>query len=89
MIKIENGCTRSRTVPNRWLYEITLNSGIHRFEFDAQPDERPEIGDFISGPDPRVLIKRDGYQINQDHRMWKDRFADTRAYDKMDPPETW
>lgn len=86
MVKIQAGCTRDRLVPNQWVYAFQNNEGYFEIRFMAQPDERPEIGDFIAN---NQLVKRDGYQINNDHRMWKDRFSDTRARDKMDPPETW
>lgn len=86
MIKIQAGCRRHAYIPNQWIYAWQDKEGYHTVFFSAAPDERPEIGDFIDGD---RLVKREGYQIDQDHSKWKERFEDTRAYDRMDPPETW
>lgn len=86
MIKIQAGCARHPQLPFWWTYGWQDKAGYHEVAFQAESDERPEIGDFIDGD---RLVKRVGYQIDQDHSKWKERFEDTRAYDKMDPPSTW
>lgn len=85
MLKIEGGCTQDYR--GKWRYDYTTVAGHYIVYFDAAEGEKPEIGDFIDASNR--LVKRQGYQINDDHRMWKERFEDTRAYDKMDPPKTW
>ena len=65
MIKIENGTMKQ---PNgSYRYEYTTEKDGHQVVFfTAAPGEIPEIGDFI---DNNKLIKRVGYQINNDGRM--------------------
>lgn len=85
MLKIENGVTKDYR--GKWRYDYTTVAGHFIVYFTSEEGEIPEIGDFIDASNR--LVKRQGYQINNDHRMWKERFEDTRAYDKLDPPETW
>lgn len=85
MLKIESGC--SKDYRGLWRYDYTTNAGHYIVYFSAAEGEKPEIGDFINSANQ--LVKRVGYQINNDHRKWKERFEDTRAYDKLDEPKTW
>ncbi len=82
MIKIEHGVYTHPTIPNRYIYAsvqvqaylkdyqslLEVKDETEAIEFTANPGEKPEIGDFISGG---RLVKREGYQVNGDWSRWK------------------
>lgn len=77
MIEIQNGCTRHPNKANTWIYTNMLLGPDRRdqvkmeeYEFTAQEDERPEIGDFIQNGS---LVKRTTPKVNSDWSRWKDK----------------
>lgn len=64
LVKIENGCFRNHD--QSWTYPHTTVEGFSQTVFTSVAGQVPEIGDFI---DKGKLIKREGYQINNDGKM--------------------
>lgn len=77
MIKIESGVRKLQNGKYRYDYwavdgpdevdKTIVRSTFHSVEFTAQPEETPEIGDFIDGSQ---LVKREGYQSTPGRMKW-------------------
>lgn len=71
LIKIEGGTEKLVGHPEgTYRYIRSTNEGIFSIVFLAAPGEVPEVGDFID-PVGKVLVKRQGYQINDDTSRWE------------------
>lgn len=80
MIKIESGVEQMHPMMpvegyDTYLYRYWQGTVEIKVLFMTVPGEVPEIGDFIEGG---LLIKRDGWQINDDTSKWE-----------VLPKETW
>ena len=77
MIKIENGVKKLQNGSYQYDYwavigpddrdETITRSEFKSVVFTAQPEEVPEIGDFINGT---TLVKRDDIQVTEGRMRW-------------------
>lgn len=71
LLKIEAGTEKVVGAPEgTYRYRVSTNAGLLVVVFLAASNEVPEIGDFID-VDGGVLVKRVGYQINDDTSRWE------------------